>query len=331
MELISKYRTHLMGFSIIWVMAFHLAAQGKESFDFFILNPIIGNGYGGVDIFLFLSGIGLVRSWNGCLKAGSIIEALKLFYLKRLKRLFPAYIIVCLIYIGIRQLNLVHGILCISTIGHWIGIGRYDWYIPTILVYYLIFPFLYKILIRNGKVTVVCTFFTVVAICLCLFMEYPYIEDVRVFSLSRLPIFCLGIYWGINLEKFFEKRNVIIWYVLMCVGCMLLFYFKHSTYGFTLTCGAFQLPFFLITPGLCIILVRIFRKLPSYFNRLFLFCGIMSLELYLVHLKLFENIYGLPYFTLEYRYVYVLVLAIIVLVLSYLLNRSISKFMNKKY
>ena len=62
---ISKYRTSLMGLSMIWVMLFHLPI----SLSFF--NPIKSIGYLGVDIFLFLSSYGLYYGFkkdNFCIK-----------------------------------------------------------------------------------------------------------------------------------------------------------------------------------------------------------------------------------------------------------------------
>ena len=62
--LVSKYRTELMGIATLWVMLFHYGN---------INIPIIDNlriiGYGGVDIFLFLSGIGLSFSIKGGVKS----------------------------------------------------------------------------------------------------------------------------------------------------------------------------------------------------------------------------------------------------------------------
>lgn len=53
-EDISAYRSALMGVAILWIMFYHSA-----------LNlPILNNGYLGVDIFFFLSAIGLCYSFE---------------------------------------------------------------------------------------------------------------------------------------------------------------------------------------------------------------------------------------------------------------------------
>ena len=55
---ISKYRSTLMGLAILWVMYFHINVQTFTDFGWFFHRI----GFYGVDIFLFLSGIGVYFS-----------------------------------------------------------------------------------------------------------------------------------------------------------------------------------------------------------------------------------------------------------------------------
>ena len=59
LSLLSSYRGALMGVAIIWVMLYHLG-----DIDVSVISVIFGVGYGGVDIFLFLSGFGLYFSFS---------------------------------------------------------------------------------------------------------------------------------------------------------------------------------------------------------------------------------------------------------------------------
>lgn len=97
MDLISKYRSELMGIAIIWVILYHLILTQNSPYSFGFLDSILGNGYGGVDIFLYLSGFGLVRSWNKCLQQNHS-HAINLFYKRRILRLAPTYIFICILY-----------------------------------------------------------------------------------------------------------------------------------------------------------------------------------------------------------------------------------------
>lgn len=55
---LSKYRGVLMGFAILWVMYFHIPIKSVTEVGWFIHRI----GFYGVDIFLFLSGLGVYFS-----------------------------------------------------------------------------------------------------------------------------------------------------------------------------------------------------------------------------------------------------------------------------
>ena len=85
---LSRYRSELMGLAMIFVMLFHVWLPKS--------NPMYGLvrcGNVGVDMFLFLSGIGLWFSWTGN-------RSLPRFFRKRYIRIYPAWLIMaCLFYI----------------------------------------------------------------------------------------------------------------------------------------------------------------------------------------------------------------------------------------
>lgn len=59
-SLLTKYRSAVMGLAAIWIFVFHEWNNTfKMEIPFYIASRIKQFGYGGVDIFLFLSGIGL--------------------------------------------------------------------------------------------------------------------------------------------------------------------------------------------------------------------------------------------------------------------------------
>ena len=81
LQKISRHRTALMGFAIIGILLFHSRIAVPYIDNLFVI------GYGGVDIFLFLSGFGLFFSF-------SENQNLASFYKKRFLRIFPAYIFI---------------------------------------------------------------------------------------------------------------------------------------------------------------------------------------------------------------------------------------------
>ena len=85
---ISRYRGELMGIAMIFIFLFHVALPRYNMF--FGLRRI---GNIGVDMFLFLSGVGLWFSW---MKHPSV----KRFFKRRYLRVYPAWLIIsCLYYI----------------------------------------------------------------------------------------------------------------------------------------------------------------------------------------------------------------------------------------
>lgn len=135
-----------MGFAILWVMYFHIPIKSVTEVGWFIHRI----GFYGVDIFLFLSGLGVYFS---LMKRPNVLG----FYRARLARILPAYIIVaCVSYCFLRldKASALDFFYYISGVGYWTRHTRFDWYIPTQLAFYLITPlflFFYKKLGGKGR------------------------------------------------------------------------------------------------------------------------------------------------------------------------------------
>lgn len=95
-EKLEKYRSAIMGAAILWVMAYHshISFSSLPLFSFAADN-IRSNGFGGVDIFLFVSGFGLYHSL-------SVNSDQLAFYQRRLTRIFPPYLPVLTIWLLFR-------------------------------------------------------------------------------------------------------------------------------------------------------------------------------------------------------------------------------------
>ena len=138
---ISTYRSELMGWSILWIMMLHFTFNQVKPLGF-----IAQYGYAGVDIFLFVSGFGLFISLE---KDNNLLN----YYRKRLLRILPTYYILGFI----TNLLLTHDDILMflfrySTIGFWIGKEYAEWFIPSIILLYILAPFIKK-LIDNKLLT----------------------------------------------------------------------------------------------------------------------------------------------------------------------------------
>jgi peptidoglycan/LPS O-acetylase OafA/YrhL len=87
--MLSKYRTELMGVAMLWVMFFHASDldMGHEALEW-----IRAAGFGGVDIFILLSAMGLALSLS---KKEVDYSS---FMTRRAQRILPAYYTVVIPY-----------------------------------------------------------------------------------------------------------------------------------------------------------------------------------------------------------------------------------------
>ena len=107
-NLISKFRLELMGFATIWVMLFHFRANMEIA----PIDWLSSVGYGGVDIFLYLSGFGLYYGY-------SKNENRRIFYIRRFMRIYPIYLIIIVVDTFLRQqINIVDILLKSIGIGY---------------------------------------------------------------------------------------------------------------------------------------------------------------------------------------------------------------------
>ena len=153
---LSKYRNELFGLSIIQILIFHYFENYFNLGDNNHIITIIGKTYNytlgdvGVEIFLFLSGMGLYFSLT---RNDSINE----FYIRRFKRILPTFLIVSVVYYF--WLNFVYkdtGIFGFLQSELFLNFFKdHDttyWFILLILLMYLIFPYLYNFLMPSKKV-----------------------------------------------------------------------------------------------------------------------------------------------------------------------------------
>jgi len=129
-----------MGIAMLMVVFHHLPIEiGNSVYSYLKLNA----GFG-VDIFLLLSGLGLYFSMS---KAGSTLAS---YYKNRAIRIFPIYAIIILCVSLIKgDFDLKTYLLDASTLGWWIDGTCYDWFIPTIVLLYAVFPLFYYAILRH--------------------------------------------------------------------------------------------------------------------------------------------------------------------------------------
>lgn len=323
---VSSARNFIYGFAIIWIIFYHSALLPASK----LFSDIKFYGDCGVEIFFLLSGICLYFSYN------KKPEALP-FFKRRAARLFPPYLIIygiVFIYLDIiSSFNIGQFLLDYTLLDFWLhGLGRAPWFLAGIIVFYCIYPLVFKVFFGNQKrkllfyIVIFCA--ALAAIIIALVRFYPHLNIFTV----RIPVFIIGSLLG---KLVFEDYGVKIWQIFLIVALTVLSYFLFQSYPLQLgTRNLFYifLSFFLIMALSGI--YKLFAKFIPVLNLPFEFTGKISLEIYLCHEKIQEflfrilNIFGL---NAEFNQKWYQWLCITLTILfSFLINRLCLSFNRSK-
>ena len=126
-DCIKKYRNAFYGFSILYIILYHMG-----------VSPIFGRGFIGVDVFLFFSAFGCCFSLQK--------HSLATFYIRRLNRIYPLFVISNLLKQLIERYNGLEleawDSFCDITGLTYFGVGGIHklWFIPSLMILYIITP-----------------------------------------------------------------------------------------------------------------------------------------------------------------------------------------------
>ena len=317
---ISRYRSELMGLAMIFVMLFHVWMP-KSNYMY----GFVRCGNVGVDMFLFLSGIGLWYAW-------SKKPTLKNFFWRRYIRIYPAWIIMASMFYIPSFINTPGGgysrnvpDLVANILVNW-SFWRIDdltfWFIPAIMMMYTFAPAYMRLIERHPEYR----WMPVAAMVLAVMVQYyPPVHNavghVEIFF-SRIPIFLIGINCGALVKNGRSIDGSSLWLVLLLfvMSLAMCVEFEESWRG--------RFPLFLermvyipLTVSMILLLVKILCHTPAFIRSGLAFVGTVSLELYLIHIQ-FVMKYITPY-KLGYCLTALIMIAVS-LVLAWLLHRLVS-------
>ena len=316
---ISRYRAEQMGAAMLFVILFHVALDRGDPFY-----GLRRCGNVGVDIFLFLSGVGLWFSWT---KTPNVRH----FYRRRLMRIVPTWIVCALAfylpdYLGARRFSTS----LVDLIGDvtinwdfWLHDELTFWYVPAIMALYLIAPWYMRLIERHTAYR----WLPLLMVVWCVMVQWVLpihntVGHLEIFW-SRVPIFFIGINVGEMVRTRQRLPSDSVWLLLltfvMTFGtCLYLEQVRHGNFPLFVE-RMLYIPF-----TICSVLVmnRIFRRTPEWVNRAFRFVGALSLEAYLIHIH-FVLEYVQPHH-LGYWPMFLITTAI-TLPLAWLLQKSLQK------
>lgn len=311
---ISEYRSTMMGLSILAIILFH-----QDFVNGFPLNFFHYYGYWGVDIFLLLSGMGLVNSLNK--------YPIHTFYQRRLLRLFPSCIFCgifkCVVTLLLSSLILLpHG----SSHINWLSPLSLDlWYIRAIIVYYLLSPWLFKYLQRMAGLTMAIVF-------LIFFVNELFFRVHDSNSLSWIPerllVFTIGMLLMLK-KDLLASKTILLSAVFLIVAVTIAATYKGDIHAVSLPWAIMIFCLAIGTITIIYLTVFLLKHIPQSFLEPFKWAGTISLELYLVH----EFIFGIVNMTMSRWLGNVGLLTISVifsLLLAYLCKWTIDKVTKKE-
>jgi peptidoglycan/LPS O-acetylase OafA/YrhL len=272
-QYISELRHPLMGLSMLAIMLFHQWFLKSNPFPFNVFHNF---GHWGVDIFLFLSGIGLTHSLQR--------YSISTFYKRRFFRIVPSCLIFgitkYIIFILLGASIIVRQALNIGVI----SIASMDlWFIDAIVILYIISPFLYKFLRETPILTGICI---LIVYLICSYWGPVETSDritplgIISLTIKRLPVFSIGMYLSTskkwNRNFMYISTSFLLLAIIMTIVKKMDFevpyhYFIHSL---ILAIG---------TPSMILISIQLIRSLPFGIIKFLSIIGNYSLELYLVH------------------------------------------------
>lgn len=288
---LSAYRSELMGFAILWVVWFH-SSMYVNFFPVSILNVgfsfVKDIGYGGVDIFLLISGMGIYNS----LEKNDISQYIK----NRVRRIAPAWWIFLIISVIIgRFLFEIYytklEIIGFATFtGFWLDMkNQGNWYVYAIMLFYMISPVfhsLFKTSKNRSKTLLILVFISLI-------VSVSFVGNFKLIVFSRVPIYLMGMYISASLKNTALKKSHWAGIITACVAgfaVLLLFYIFLKDYLWKY--GLWWYPFIVIAPALSLLIAKCLdslkRILKPLMSVLTVF-GKSSLEILLVSDFMFEN------------------------------------------
>ena len=288
-ERIYKSRSFIMGVAMLTIMLFHQRFIGSNEYLFMM--PFIKFGHWGVDIFFFLSGIGIVFSLAK--------YDLKTFCKRRLLRLIPS----CLLFGIVKSVWIffIQG----KSITFFSFLSFDLWFIRALILFYIISPLLFLTLNKNTAYTSITSLIASAILAMLNFYIIKSIFSINniyslpftlfVWPLWRLPVYVTGMVIATNGLRWlisFPRRMYSIG--IICILGEFTFAFGASTYSWSNVLGLKSIITYylliLAIPAMIDMLVRINLSIPAFLQKLITNIGILSLELYLVHEFIFKNL-----------------------------------------
>ena len=290
---ISKYRDELFGISILLIILFHFFetyvdffSSNDDSSSIIALARYFNSYIGsiGVEVFVFLSGMGLYFSFSkNC--------DLKSFFRKRYARILIPYLYVgtafwCLKDVVVTGADFRRVLSDLSFYTFFTEGVKTIWFILFLLIVYTLFPIFFRIIYKNDDNRTTSFFILLLIALFCPIMLSrlsPELYSNTQILITRIPLFIGGVYAGKMIKDNQRISQIaVVGIVLIALG---LQYYSNKV-GLISYIDRYISSIFSI--ALILIIVRFLELVDSKsaINKMFRFLGRHSLELYLLHVTM---------------------------------------------
>lgn len=289
---VSAHRSQIMGFAALWIWVFHEWNPVLEGIPVLTLAETVVQDFGftGVDLFFFLSGMGLMFSRQA--------QSPLAFYRRRLGRVYLPYLITAL---AVMLLDGWGWELFWKNVTGWhflfTSLYSFLWFVPAILLLYLVFPLYRSLWERSRHKALLAAGLLAVWLALSVLLRHGPRWDLYLFT-NRIPVFLAGTWAGwLAREKqlSFSKAGWLGCLLVFFLGFFLAYLTTYREMYLLVPMSNCALPNFLMAVSGCCLLGRLFSLLEgkALFRPLGAFLGFygkMSLEFYCVQEWLGEKL-----------------------------------------
>lgn len=281
-------RSLLMGLAIIAVAIFHAPFRFPQR----SLQLIHDSLYCGVDVFVFLSGLGACHSLA---RRGG-----RDYLLQRAQRMFPGLMpflilwsLVMTFYVGVMDLWDLFG--SVTLLGWWLGEEKQlNWYFSGIWLMFLLAAPAYRLFRRTGRPFGLWALLVILSMAFGLLWPF----DHHRILFSRLPIFFTGMLFGVLEQREFQGEKILrkLCYALILPGIVMIVLANWTElYACGDRLGLWWYPFLLIVPGVCLLVAFLSQRLELHvlwtkLTRPIRLCGESSAEILMLHVGIFKFI-----------------------------------------
>lgn len=269
--LFSKYRKELMGLATIFIIMCHSPIYGVVMP--FYVQKILGNLGLGVDIFLFLSGMGMYNSYNANKSKNKTI--IYWFYKRYIRIVIPLIIISIPIFLyntssnPQKSLNLY--IIELSGFGSLFGYSPL-WFIGCILVLYILTPLLNSVLNHQYK----WIYVVLISLSCFIYAYTPPYNEIWHFMIQRWPIYILGFALAKDIKN---NKSLSITYIIIIPSLLYIFLF-FLNHKLNMHFSLFNIQG-LVMISISALIIEYLNN--NKLNKLLSFMGIISLESYITN------------------------------------------------